>query len=66
MPGTRPGMTNESAMPELLTAFRIRLLSRLVRHRQFGKADIVGIDDIGETAHLADAELFQFGVFVTG
>src|SRR5882724_9557214 len=39
-------------------------LARLVRHRQFGKAGIVGIDDVGQLLHFADTEPFQFGVFV--
>ena len=40
------------------------VLARLLLQRQLGKAGIVGIDEVREAAHLADAKPFQFGVFV--
>ena len=39
-------------------------LARPVRYRPFGKADIVGIDDVREPAHFSDAKPFQFAMFV--
>src|SRR6266702_7357617 len=39
-------------------------LTRFVRHRQFGKTGIVGVDDVPKPAHVVDAEPFQLGVLV--
>jgi hypothetical protein len=47
------------------TASRFRSLVALDRHRKFGEAGIVGIDDVPEPAHFVDAEPSQFAVFVT-
>ena len=38
--------------------------ARLARHRELDQARIVGIDDVLEPAHFADAEPFQLGVLV--